>query len=734
MLTGVNWHYLLALLFITTSAYYLLTGSFALMAEVKSKARQRYAIATMWLMIWSLAYGLMLISDNEPTARLFWCAGFVAGSLFLPSWVHFLLYMTQNRQKAKALPMILYAISIIISVLCIASDDVIFVKTVYGYLFHYNTNPFFAALAVHLVLTFAIMTFLHLTWWRSVRTRQQKRQLMIFILSSLIIVMPGFVAEFFIPAFFGTYFIPLASIMLLTVSLQLTVIMNTNKSMSLSVRNVSEDIFKSITIPILLLDQMNRIILANGSASVVWGDAIVGRDAAELFLLDDSMPEQSFFAEDFTKISVNVDALPGAKIFDMSLKVLRTRYGEVYGKIIALDDITEIQSALDQAMESSRAKSDFLANMSHEIRTPLNAIIGMTLIGKKTENSEERIHALNKIGDASSHLLGIINDVLDMAKIEADKLEINPVEYNFKHLLDNILAVIHFRADEKRQTLTVSIDENIPRFVVGDDQRLSQVLTNLLANAVKFTQEGGKIVLDTQLASETEHYCEILIEVKDNGIGISPAQHERLFDSFEQADSETSREYGGTGLGLAIAKRIIEMMGGSIRVESELGEGARFIFSIRVKRGIKTQSAYDKEEIDGGSLTSKFTGKRLLIAEDVEINREILVALLEDSGLIIDCAEDGKAALEMISFAPNKYDIVFMDLRMPQMGGLEATRRIRELPGHNRERLPIIAMTANVFKDDIDACLEAGMDDHLGKPLDIDRVHDTLRKYMGNKT
>jgi len=732
MLSGVSWHYITALIFILTSACYLLVGASALMVEIKSKARQNYAVTTAWLMIWSLSYGLMFIADSESTARVFWSIGFTAGSLFFPGWVHFLLYMTKSEIKYKSWPLLLYATSLIFSVLCISSDSVIFTKTSFGYLFHYENNIYFIMLVIFVLVVFMIMALLHIIWWRGVRTKRQKKQLLIFMFWTFIVAVPGLTAEFILPAFFGIYFIPLASVFILVVSLQLAVIMNTHKSLSISVKNVSEEIFKSITIPLLLLDHQNKVILVNDSASAVWKNSIVGRNAAELILHDKKTPDQTFFNDSFTNNVITVDPRSGSRIYDMSLKVLNTKYGDVYSKIVALEDITDIQNALDQAKESSRAKSDFLANMSHEIRTPLNAIIGMTLIGKKTGDSEGKIHALNKIGDASSHLLGVINDVLDMAKIEADKLIIDPVEFNFKHMIDKILAVIHFRADEKQQKMILDIDDQIPDYVIGDDQRLAQVMTNLLANAVKFTPEGGKIELHVKLAEETDEFCELLVTVKDNGIGISPDKHKKLFDSFEQANNDISRDYGGTGLGLAIAKRIIEMMDGTIRVESDLGKGAAFIFTIRVKRSMKTEKDSEKSSVGGDTITGMFTGKRLLIAEDVEINREILIALLEDSGLIIDCAENGKEALEMISFSPDKYDIVFMDLQMPFMGGLEATRLIRELPSVREKRLPIIAMTANVFKDDIDACINAGMDDHLGKPLDIDKVVEALHKYIYN--
>ncbi|MCL2763463.1 MAG: ATP-binding protein [Treponema sp.] len=436
-------------------------------------------------------------------------------------------------------------------------------------------------------------------------------------------------------------------------------------------------------------------------------------------------------------------------------------YEDSFAIIANAHDITDIRrreldlkKARMDAEIASQSKSNFLANMSHEMRTPMNAIIGMTTIGKKSQSIEDKNHALNKIGDASSHLLGVINDVLDMAKIEADKLELSPIEYNFERVLQKVLTVVNFRVEEKEQQLTVNVDKNIPRFLIGDEQRLVQIITNLMSNAVKFTPEGGDISLNAFLVSENEGNCELRIEVTDSGIGISTEQKEKLFMAFEQADAGISRQYGGTGLGLTISKRIIELMGGKIWVESDLGKGAKFIFTMKAKRSDKFDSVnenlglFDKDKEDnikGG----EFSGKNLLVAEDVEINREILISLLHDTGLSIDCAENGEEALKMVETAPDKYDIVFMDVQMPFMNGHEATRRIREFEkqrfkGKNgvefaqqtpklSERpkgVPIIALTANVFKSDIEDCLAAGMDDHLGKPLEIDRVIEKLRLYL----
>jgi len=374
------------------------------------------------------------------------------------------------------------------------------------------------------------------------------------------------------------------------------------------------------------------------------------------------------------------------------------------------------------------------------MRTPMNAIIGMTAIAKNSADNERKNYALNKIENASTHLLGIINDVLDMSKIEANKLELMHEEFELRSLLQKAVNFVQFRMDEKQHKFSLNVDNSVPEFFIGDDQRLTQVVTNLLSNAAKFTSEDGKISVDVSLVEKTDEIHTLRFEVADTGIGISPEQQKKIFNTFEQAEGGIARKFGGTGLGLSISKRIVELMGGEIHVESELGKGSKFIFNVKLLRCIKDPRPKNKSDDKSKALTEdnvgKFAGRKMLLAEDIEINREILLSILEDTGLIIEIAENGKEALEKIAAAPDYYDLVFMDMQMPEMDGLEATRRIRAIEsnliamGSPRKRLPIIAMTANVFKDDIDNCLMAGMDDHIGKPLAMETVFEKLRKYL----
>jgi signal transduction histidine kinase/DNA-binding response OmpR family regulator len=538
------------------------------------------------------------------------------------------------------------------------------------------------------------------------------------------------------------------------------------------------------------------------------------------------------------------------------------------GVIVFFHDVTEIEHAREDAEMASAAKSEFLLDISHEIRTPLNAIIGMTAIARKSDSIERKEYCLKKIEDASTHLLDVINDIVDISRIETNRLELSVESFVFERMIQKAVNIINFQMEEKRQYFSVNLNDNIPHTLTGDSKRLIQIITNLLSNAVKFTPEGGSVRLDARLVKTENDIHVIQIEITDSGIGVSAENQARLFHSLHQNASNTLRKFGRSGIGLAISRHLVELMGGRIWVDSELGMGATFGFTFLARQGDDSENkllsnniywankralvvddapnilVYFRSEasrfsiscdvvlsaeaaleqigkngpydicfidwkmpgmngIEAAARISKlgvgrpsivlmisaaewklveddakkagveyylqkplfrsdiidclnsffgpkpaeearthvkkddFSGFRILLVEDLEINREIVIALLEPTGLAIDCAENGKIAVKMVTNAEKPYDMIFMDLQMPEMNGYEAAIKIRQFEESRYggsagavKQTPIVAMTASVSREDIEKCLETGMNDHIGLPMDIEEVLKKLRSYL----
>ncbi len=387
---------------------------------------------------------------------------------------------------------------------------------------------------------------------------------------------------------------------------------------------------------------------------------------------------------------------------------------------------TELIAARKQAEDANRAKSAFLANMSHEIRTPMNGIVGMAHLLRREGVSPRQAERLDTIDTSARHLLSIINDILDLSKIEAGKLALEEIPVSIGGLLDNVGSILAERARAKG--IRLAIDAGLlPANLTGDPTRLQQALLNLATNAIKFT-ETGTVTLRSVRLHEDAGALLVRFEVEDSGIGITPEAQSRLFSAFEQADNSTTRKYGGTGLGLAITRRLAELMGGEVGVESVPGTGSTFWFTARLKKGGEGVVERPASVVDAEKLIQKhYSGWRVLITDDEPINREIAQILLEDIGLVIDTAEDGEMAISMAR--TTAYAAILMDMQMPKLNGLDATRRIREMPGYTQT--PIIAMTANAFVEDKARCFEAGMSGFLVKPFDPDTLFATLLRALG---
>lgn len=378
------------------------------------------------------------------------------------------------------------------------------------------------------------------------------------------------------------------------------------------------------------------------------------------------------------------------------------------------------------AQQASQAKSDFLSRMSHEIRTPLNAIIGMAQVSQRVpEVPDKAKNANTEIISASHHLLGILNDILDMAKIESGKFSLTHEPFSMTSAMHEVSEIMAQRCEEMEIQFETNIHVLPKGFVQGDKLHLKQILINLLGNAVKFTNEGGHIRFMVEHQKETETHIDLRFTVEDNGIGMSAEQVSQLFVPFTQADHSIAVRYGGTGLGLAISQSMVRRMGGIIEVESEPGKGSRFWFTIPFEKSTEIDDACAQIEMPN------LDGKRILVVEDVEINRFIIAELLGGSGLLLEEAENGRMALERFkASAVGYFDLILMDIQMPEMDGYESTRAIRALPRADAGTVPIIAMTANAFHEDVTKAYESGMNAHIAKPLDVSLILKTLAEFL----
>ena len=475
-------------------------------------------------------------------------------------------------------------------------------------------------------------------------------------------------------------------------------------------------------------------------------DGMIAKKKKKSYLEFTDMDTMESRLKEHDSLSCVSQTIEGTWIRSMIVPQKYDEKGNLSTVLLAISDVTDekeheleqdriLRNALSSAEHANRAKTAFLNNMSHDIRTPMNAIIGFTSLAAEHLDDREIIRDyLEKISTSGKHLLSLINDVLDMSRIESGSVKIEKTNVHLPDVLEDLKTIILESVHAKQQKLLIKMQDVVHEDIITDKLRLTQVLLNIISNAVKFTPVGGTIhILVEEKASQKAGYAVYSFCIKDNGIGMSKEFQEHVFDSFARERTVTESGITGTGLGMAITKNIVDLMGGTIHLTSKQGEGSEFIVTLECELANKTvqdkQSSCPKAE----KKHLDYSGKKVLLVEDNELNREIATEILKSLGMKVDCAADGMEAVEIMSSeAGNQYDMIFMDIQMPKMDGYTATREIRTLKDMKKANVPIIAMTANAFDEDRKKAIKAGMNGHIAKPIDVDVILQNLDRIFGN--
>ncbi|MBQ0042978.1 MAG: response regulator [Lachnospiraceae bacterium] len=735
------------------SALLIIMGTIALTTGVRIMAQNKSSrpgnlmfFACVSVFLWDVGYAVMGLSFNDDFAYAARAVSLLSVCAYVTFVLYYLNLISGFSLKITSVVAVINVVGYFVAWLFIIRKDAVeFQMTPWGY---WYTGAFSWARVLQFLTTIivVILFYIVLFWWK--KKEGGRRKVMKEIIGQFYwfgpVLILGYTVDTVLPIFAHIPAVPGSAVGAFVSVMILISISNKYRTFGVTMSNVSTYVYNEVNTSVFVLDDENKIVLFNHMASEMFGE---GKRDLKGLTMEDILDPLEISSDMVRKFQSKIFRVKDKEVFCSFDKTeIMNKYGELQFTIIFTSDMTSevaairmLNESIREAQEASAAKSNFLANMSHEIRTPMNAIVGMSDILLRDEKlSPDVVSQLQNIKDAGDSLLGIINDILDFSKIEAGKYELIEDTYEIPSLIHEVSTVINVKLQEKNVQLKVTVDQNVPIKVIGDELRVRQILMNILGNALKFTQKGF-IELSVRSERINEFEQKLMFDIRDTGIGIKKENLAAIFGEFTQVDTRKNRNAQGTGLGLAISKELAMMMNGDITVDSVYGEGSVFHVVIvqeyagDKKVGLAGADALAKLEYQHARNKDEFVikprpDKKVLIVDDTKMNLVVAKGLMKPYSLQLDTAVCGKEAIEKV--IANDYDLVFMDHMMPEMDGVDTVHAIRALDGEKYKNLTIVALSANAIAGTKEMMIKEGMQDYLAKPIDRNELNAIIEKYL----
>lgn len=735
---------LVAFLLLAMGVVAAMMGMINYLENTESKSGKYMRNVCICVFFWDFGYGWMSLSYNDDMAYVARAISLFAVTAYMYYVLSYIAKVVNYTQKTLRVVQIIFTtLSFIAWTQIIRKDAVTFDAVPWGY--WYTSKMTWGRVLQFISIIVATSLYYYILYYGLKKTiYERERYIIRKFLWFGVILSAGYIVDTILPSVAHTQAVPGSAIGAFFSALLLFQVSRKNKTFGLSRVNVSEYVFRDVEVPVIATDENDKIILFNDITKqyLECDEKELERKALSCFFEDVSENEKPYF--DIMGISKNeklMKLVGKNKICKMDRTEVKDKFGDPLYYIYFLQDETKeietyniLQESKKAAETANKAKSHFLANMSHEIRTPINAVLGMNEMIIRDSKDDNIVNYALDIESAGKHLLSIINDILDISKIESGKMNLVQIEYSLASVINDSYNTISMRAKQKGLSVIVETNPEIPSELMGDEVRVRQILTNLLTNAVKYTKE-GKVILRADYVSQPDNMIDLILEVKDTGVGLTEEQQQKLFINFERLDEKQNRNIEGTGLGLSITKKFVEMMNGKIEVESVRGQGSTFRVTIP-QRIVKEAPLGDmghgfanftvnKQEDD-----EKFVAPdvNILVVDDVAINIKVFKGLLKKTLINIDDRLSGQGCLEAIY--EKKYDMIFLDHMMPDMDGIETFHHIKEKKDHLNVDTPVIMLTANAVVGAEDEYKSEGIDDYLSKPVNGKALEDMIKKYL----